>query len=207
MSKAKPDKTEELIQVLSADLKKGSLNLSILFLSWMGLLVSGILLGWSVSLLTNRPVFPGWWPEPVLVVAWGAFSGYFLSRLAYPEENSIWMFWGAGASIFLWIGYNIVRFFTEFDLGHVHIGFCPGILAISSVLFGTLGSFLLSKMSSSRPGLSAFLFLSLLFASSNIGLKFVCPVQDASHIFLSHVVFTLTWIGLFWIPVRKKFSW
>ncbi|TGJ99278.1 DUF1109 family protein [Leptospira semungkisensis] len=207
MSNPKNDKTDELIRTLSADLQKGSLNFNILFLSWLGLLVSGLLLGWSVSLLTNRPAFSGWWPEPALVIIWGVITGYLLSKTAYPEESSIWIFWGAGAAIFLWIGFNLFQFASDFHIEHVHIGPCPVILAGSSLVLGGIGWFAIRKMASSRPGLSAFLFLSFIFAASNLCLKFLCPVQEPSHVFLAHVLASLAWILIFWIPLKKKFVW
>lgn len=204
----KREKTRELIQTLSRDISaKGHLNSKILFLSWTGLLVSGIMLGYAVSLARHQSVFPGWWPEPTLILAWGLLTAILLTKSAYPEEGSAWLFWGAGASVFVWIGFHTVGFVNEFQIEHVHIGFCPLVLVSCTILFGGLSWILLGRMASARPGLSAFLFLSLLFAGSNLALKFICPVQSAPHIFLSHVLASLGWILLLWIPVRKKFSW
>ncbi|WP_167882234.1 DUF1109 domain-containing protein [Leptospira langatensis] len=208
MLNPKNDKTDELIRSLSADLQRGNLNFNILFLSWLGLLASGLLLGWSISLLANRPpAFPGWWPEPTLIIIWGVIAGYLLSKTAYPEESSVWIFWGAGASIFLWMGFNLFQFASAFELEHVHIGPCPLIVAGSSLILGGIGWIWIRKMASSRPGLSAFLFLSVIFAASNLSLKFICPVQEPSHLFLAHVLASFAWIILFWLPLKKKFVW
>ncbi len=208
MAKPKNDRIGELIRVLSMDLTpKGHLNFTIQFLSWSGLLVLGILLGYTISIIIHRPSFPGWWPEPILILVWGILSAFCLSKSAYPEENSIWYICGAAIAIFLWIGYDSIRFAADFHLAHIHIGFCPVGLVLSSFIIGAFGWIFLGKMASSRPGLSAFLFLSFLLAASNLTLKFTCPDQSAQHIFFSHVIGSLVWILLFWFPVRKKFSW
>ncbi|TGM98729.1 DUF1109 domain-containing protein [Leptospira dzoumogneensis] len=208
MSYSESDKTKKLIQTLSSSLEKGSLNIYTLFLSCLGLVVLGIALGWSVSNLIGRTnAFPGWWPEPALLLFWGVVSAYLLSKLAFPEETSAWIFWTAGAFLFVWTVFILSRFFTEEGPAHVHVGLCSVILATTSILFGAGAWFILRTMASSRPGLSGFLFLNLLLASSNLGLKFVCPVQDPSHILISHVSFTLVWIALLYFPIRKKFSW
>ncbi|MEI1278280.1 NrsF family protein [Leptospira venezuelensis] len=208
MSYSESDKTEKLIQTLSSDLGKGSLNIYTLFVSCLSLVVLGIVLGWSASNLIGRTnAFPGWWPEPILLLVWGIFSAYLLSKLAFPEETSSWVFWAAGGFLLSWTVFILSRFFTEEPSAHVHVGLCSVILATTSIIFGTGAWFILRNMASSRPGLSGFLFLNLLLASSNLGLKFVCPVQDPSHILISHVSFTLVWIALLYFPIRKKFSW
>lgn len=208
MSYSESDKTKKLIQTLSSNLEKGSLNIYTLFLSCFGLVVLGIVLGWSASNLLGRThAFPGWWPEPALLLVWGIFSAYLLSKLAFPEENSNWIFWAASAFLISWTVFILSRFFTEESPTHVHVGLCSVVLAASSILFGVGAWSILRTMASSRPGLSGFLFLNLLLASSNLGLKFICPVQDPSHILISHVGFTLVWIVLLYFPIRKKFSW
>ncbi|TGK38931.1 NrsF family protein [Leptospira andrefontaineae] len=208
MSNSESDKTGKLIQTLSSDLEKGTLNIYTLFLSCLGLVVLGIILGWSVSNLVGRTnAFPGWWPEPTLLLIWGIVSAYLFCRLAFPEERSAWAFWAAGTFLGAWIVFIIGRLFIEEVPAHIHLGLCPTIIASTSILLGAGAWFLLKNTASSRPGLSGFLFLNLLLASSNLGLKFVCSVQDPSHILISHLAFTLVWIGVLYIPVRKKFSW
>lgn len=202
------DKTKQLIQTLSFDLEKGSLNIYALFFSCLGLLGFGILLGWSVSNLAGKTnAFPGWWPEPTLLLVWGIVSSYLFCKLAFPEERSAWAFWAAGAFLFVWVIYILTRFFTEEVTAHVHVGLCSVIIATTSILFGAGAWFFLKNTASSRPGLSGFLFLNLLLASSNLSLKFVCSVQDPAHILISHLAFTLVWIAILYIPIRKKFSW
>ncbi|WP_367898983.1 NrsF family protein [Leptospira sp. WS58.C1] len=208
MSNSETDKTNKLIQTLSSNLEKGSLNRTNLFLSCLGLIFLGIALGWSASNVIGRShAFPGWWPEPALILVWGIFSAYLFSKLAFPEETSVWFFWVSGLFLAGWAIYIINRILTEETSAHIHLGFCSGTLAMTSILFGAGAWFLLKKMASSRPGLSGFLFLNLLLATSNLSLKFICSVQDPSHILLSHVIFTLIWIGALYIPIRKKFSW
>ncbi|GBF37487.1 NrsF family protein [Leptospira johnsonii] len=208
MSNSESDKTKKLIQTLSSDLEKGSLNIFTLFLSCLGLVFLGILVGWAASNLSGRlNTFPGWWPEPALLLVWGIFSAYLLSKLAFPEETSTWIFWAAGVFLFAWIALILSRFFTEEVPSHIHLGLCPAIIASTSIFFGAGAWFLFKNTASSRPGLSGFLFLNLLLASSNLCLKFVCSVQDPSHILISHLAFTLVWIGALYIPIRKKFSW
>ncbi|TGL36524.1 DUF1109 domain-containing protein [Leptospira koniambonensis] len=208
MSNSESDKTKQLIQTLSSDLEKGSLNIYTLFFSCLGLVLFGTALGWSVSNIIGRSsAFPGWWPEPTLLLVWGIVSAYLFSKLAFPEERSAWTFWAAGAFLFVWTVFILGRFFMEEATGHVHVGLCSVIIASTSILFGAGAWFLLRNTASSRPGLSGFLFLNLLLASSNLCLKFVCSVQDPSHILISHLAFTLVWIGVLYIPIRKKFSW
>ncbi|PJZ78890.1 NrsF family protein [Leptospira neocaledonica] len=208
MSNSESDKTKKLIQTLSSDLEKGSLNIYTLFLSCLGLVVLAVILGWTASNLTGRVnAFPGWGPEPILLLVWGIFSAYLFCKLAFPEETSSWIFWAAGVSLFAWIVLVLSRLFTEEVPTHIHLGLCPAIIMSTSILLGGGAWFLLKNTASSRPGLSGFLFLNLLLASSNLCLKFVCSVQDPSHILISHLAFTLVWIGVLYIPIRKKFSW
>lgn len=208
MKNPEREKTLELIRTLSSDLKpKGSLHFSFVFLSWIGLFTSVGLLGFAVSFLIQRSVFPQWWPEPVLIAVWGIFTAYLLSKSAFPEENSTWILWGSAAVILIWAGHSMFRFFEEFSSASIHIGLCPLLLGFLSSLIGILGWGIARKMAGSSPKTSAFLFFSFGLAASNFCIQFICPAHDSPHLFFSHTLSSLIWILVLWVPFQKKFVW
>ncbi|TGK13872.1 DUF1109 domain-containing protein [Leptospira fletcheri] len=202
------DSTEKLILSLGANLRR-SRPLRIGQLFFIGALILGVsaALGFFLSSLSSRNAFPGWWPEPVLILGWGLLSSLALSKASFPEEKRNWLLLAVTGPI-LWLGYVSFHFMQEWNTPHPeHIGPCPAFLALFGLIFGGVSSFWIRKTAPANPYVASVAVLSLLFAASNLTLKFICTDQSGYHLLLSHASGTASWIALALVPLKNKLRW
>lgn len=203
------DPTEKLILSLGANLRRSRpLKVSQLFFTGTLLLGLSVGLGFFLSSLTARNAFPGWWPEPVLILGWGLLSTLALSKTSFPEEKRNWPLLLTLLGPILWLGYVSFHFMQEWNTPHPeHIGFCPAFLALFGLIFGGASAFWVRKTAPANPYIASLAVLSLLFAASNLTLKFICTDQSGYHLLLSHAIGTVSWIVLAFVPLENKLRW